>query len=123
MKKRDFKNKAIHPVMLLWQCLFFLQRARGACRGAPPSLFLPKFITMGRRCTAAGVNSAPRAPGRTHAHSGLVVPIAPRRGDALFLREGRRWEERKGEERGRSRGAQRTDGRAQLGRLDTKTWW
>lgn len=66
---------------------------------------------MRRRCAAAGVNSAPRAPGRA-AHSGLVVSITPRRGDAPFLREGRkRGEEKKGGEGSRGEVSSRTEDR------------
>lgn len=63
---------------------------------------------MGRRCAAAGVNSAPRAPGRA-AHSALVVSITPRRGDAPFFEGGE--EERGGEEGRRGEVSSRTEDR------------
>lgn len=83
----------------------FSFEARGACRGAPPSLFPQSSLPWGGGVRLQGLIR--RRECRV-AHSRLVVSITPLQRRCPFLREGRRWEERGGLEPHRGQTAVRS---------------
>lgn len=119
MKERKRLAEQSYPPRYASVAVFvFSLKGRGACRGAPPSVFLQSSLPWGGGAPLQGLIRRRERRVAHSSHSGLVVSITPRRGDALFSREGRRWEERKGKERG---GLQPHRGQTAVRSWDAKT--